>query len=125
MSTQTEKGAVTPSEEVWDPWRGKPPANERLKNAFNPLRNNPKAREVIDKLLGFGRRLNDPSLGEAQPSREDFERLVDELTTKPEGTFLSEDHPTLGGNNLAVIRWAVDGAVGGKPVEYRELHGVV
>ena len=120
MSTQsTEKSAVIPSGEVWDPWLGHPPVDERLKNAFNPWRNNPKAREVIDQILTFGRRLNDESLGEARPSREDFENFVDELTTKPEGRFLLEDHLTLGAINLAVIRWAVDGVVGGKPIEYR------
>lgn len=120
MSTQPrETGAVTPSEAEWDPWLGKPPDDERLKNAFNPWRNNLKAREVIDQLLGFGRRLNDASLGAARPSRDEFERFVDQLIDKPEGKFLSEDHVSLAAVNLAVIRWAVNGAVGGKTIEYR------
>ena len=120
MSTQPrETGVVPPSGEVWDPWLGHPPADERLKNAFNPWRNNLKAREVIDQILTFGRLLNDASLGETRPSREDFERLVDKLITKPEGTFLLEDHLALAAVNLAVIRWAVNGVVGGKPIEYR------
>lgn len=120
MSTDPrEKGAVIPSGEVWDPWLGHPPADERLKNAFNKWKDNPEARTVIDRILAFGRRLNDASLGEARPSRDDFEDFIDELTTKPEGEFLLENHPALGGKNLAVIRWAVDGVVGGKPVGYR------
>ncbi|MBI4066688.1 hypothetical protein HY411_03145 [Candidatus Gottesmanbacteria bacterium] len=114
-----EEGAVILSEEMWDPWKGHPPADERLKIAFNPWRNNPEARKVIDQILFFGRRLNDASLGEARPSREEFENFVDALTSKPEGKFLLEDHVSLGAINLAVIRWAVDGVVGGKPVEYR------
>lgn len=121
MSPQPgETDTVSPKAEVWDPWGGNPPDNERLKNAFEKWKHDPQARKVIDQILGFGRRLNDESLGQARPSREDFENLVDELTAKPEGTFLLENHPSLGGNNLAVIRWAVDGVVGGKPIGYRE-----
>lgn len=120
MSPQPiEKGVGIPSEEVWDPWQGHPPTDKRLTNVFDPWKNNSEARKVIDKLLGLGREINDESLGKDQPSREDFETLVDTLINTPEGAFLLEHHVTLGGNYMAVIRSAIDGVVGGKRLEYR------
>lgn len=120
MSTQPrETGAVIHSEAVWDPWQGQPPADERLKNAFEPFKDNPLARAVIDELLALGKKINDPTLGPDRPSPEAFEALVDQLAATPEGQFLLDDHIALGAVNLAVVRWAIDGAVGGKPVGYR------
>lgn len=106
----------------FDIWDGRPPENERLKQAFNEFSSNPRAMAIIKEFIVLGRQIHDESLGEGRPTPQAFEELVDKYDGRPDGKFLFQEHPQLAANTIAVVRWAAGpNILGSKEVAVRNV----